>query len=197
MASVFLPHSLKAYALKGQLHRLLGRKESDTGLIENDIVTYLPESKRQGFRVAKFLLQNYVDHHFGTDTSLNQSMRGLMLHPSTHVKLYGFKKFVSSYTLRVLLFHLMQHIRANEAETLLNGGVLAVCLLDMLRECSIAENDLYLFHPFIKDKLDGLVPGGIHMDIDKLIASFMTQSPDEFDLMDNENILPFTPNIML
>ena len=196
-AASFLPNDLQAYAERGMLYRLIGQKSSDTGLIENEIMAGLPPGKKRGFRIAKFMLQNYVHipiygmciSHGGPLYQWMHDIQGI----DPRCKLYGVKAIVSTYLLRVLFLHLLQHIKGKSEWAMLNDGVLAVCLLDMFNKCANSkEYTLQIMHPFVQSAefTENICYNSTKSnEFEKLIAYFLEKQPEEFNLMNNKHKL--------
>ena len=147
-AATFLPYNLDTYVQKGEVYRLLREDDCDTGFIENSIMAQLPEEIKQSFRVAKFLLLNL-------NTSSEIAYDEISTLPEkTRLKLYGRKSLISSYMIRVLFHHLYLNIYGTKAEQRLKGGLLVLCLIDMVVQCvkSFKNNwtqYMHLKHPLI------------------------------------------------
>ena len=122
-------HSLHEYAQRGELYQLITKGKCDTGLIENAVIEKLPDDKKQIFRVVKFLFQNKISI---PTSSLNDFET---MDEKRRLKLFGYQPAISSYLLRLFFLHLLIHVHGTEAKEHLKGGVLAACLLDMLKQC--------------------------------------------------------------
>ena len=137
--AAFLPHSLPEYAAKGDLYRLTTNDECDTGLLENQIMKELPESKKRVFRVLKFLNQNIL---FGNIT--DGKCDNINLDKEMLLHLYGYKPLTSSYHLRVFFLHLLLHVHGTPAEQELSDGRFFMCLIDMLKDSNNVNMDHHL-----------------------------------------------------
>ena len=157
-ACLFLPHSLSEYTQRRKLYRLIDQYTCDTGLIENMIIKELPDDQKHAFRAVKFLCQNRIVlpsnsfYSFDIIPNINEEML---------LKLYGYKPAIPSYKLRVHFLHLLLHVQGTDAAQHLKGGVLAACLLDMLKQCDTIEwedgvGDMNVQHPLIKNRTEVL-----------------------------------------
>ena len=150
-AATFLPQSLEEYAKTGELYRLINKKECDTGFIDNNIIKQLPEDIKSAYRVAKFLISNlFVSNTIPFD-------RIAILDKETRLSLYGREPWISSYLLRVILFRLLLHVQGTKAEQRLKGGLLVLCILDVLIQFMEKDDVTFgvtfwsLDHPLITD----------------------------------------------
>ena len=148
-AAAYLPYSLDEYATNGELYRLVDETFCDTGFIENLIIKQLPEDTKRDYRVAKYLISTLFT------TNEVQFDQIETLDAQTRHRLYGCDQNVSSYRLRVFFLHLLLHVHGTEAEQRLRGGLLVLCLRDML-EFSLDKIQFTLNynHPLLKDRED-------------------------------------------
>ena len=140
-AVAFLPHSLPTYAAKGDLYRLATNDKCDTGLIENQIMKELSESKKQVFRVLKFLNQHLYSGRF-----INGKCDNIDLNETTRLNLYGQKPMIPSYFLRVYYLHMLLHVHGTPVEEKLSDGRFFMCLIDMLQ----GFGRFNVYHPLIQ-----------------------------------------------
>ena len=152
-ACAFLPKSLCDYAQRGKVYRLIDKDQCDTGLIENMMMKELPDDQKQVFRAVKFLFQNMVVYPFSSLHDFETSNYEIRL------KLFGNKPAIKSYVLRVLFLHSLLYVKGTDAAQHLTGGVLALCLLDMLKQYIKIrfENNLttpFIHHPLIKNRIE-------------------------------------------
>ena len=115
--------------LETDVYSLLDNNLMDTGVLENTILNKLDDTTKQGYRVAKYLLQLIHNNEYFGDT-----LKIVLLNCRIDDFLYGCKTNFKSYNLRCMFLHLITHI--HKAPTLwaeqLNGGTLALCLLDLM-----------------------------------------------------------------
>ena len=187
-AASYLPYSLDTYAQKEELYRLLHNDDCDTGFIENCIMTQLPEGIKQSYRVAKYLFSNLNTSHIISYENIKT------LNEETRLRLYGRKPYLSSYTIRVLFLHLILDMPGTKAEQRLKGGLLVLCLLDMVDQCMKSfrgerfGNGL-LKHPLIGNRLERLYPYYSKQSIDDVIYRLETETPanvvEQFHLLND------------
>ena len=130
-SKAFLPHSLEEYAQQGQLYGLVMDPLNDTGLVENSVIKQLQENQKRSFRVVKFLISNLL---VSSDARISK-IEGLG--EATRLRLYGSQPLICSYELRRIFLNLLIHVHGTEAEEQLKGGLLVMCLLDMLQQCRV------------------------------------------------------------
>ena len=132
-AEAFLHNSLAEFADKGDIYSLLTesfvkRDGCDTGIIENTIMEKLPETTKRAFRVAKYLTSHVLPTHWIPFAKIET------LDKATRLRLYGRKPWITSYELRVIFLHLLLNVHGTEAEQRLKGGLLVLCIIDMLKK---------------------------------------------------------------
>ena len=107
----------------------------------------LPEEIKRPFRVVKFLLQNcFVSDEYLFEGKFDEKLCQ---------ELYGGKPILSSYYLRTIFLNLLLNIQGTEAQNKLKGGLLALCLFDMLRELEDVCGRMVfgiLHHPLIENE---------------------------------------------
>ena len=193
-ARAFLPYSLQEYAQREELYRLVNKDACDTGLIENAVMKGLPDDIKRPFRVVKFLLQNLVTTRFIS------FKRDVIIEEDLCRNLYGYKPFLPSYQLRVIFLHLLLGIQGTEAEKELKGGLLALCLLDMLKQMSVVvriySGPYYacLYHPLIEQRVENFPYCLDYITIeqwDRILRYFETENAaevvDKFKLLNDMN----------
>ena len=149
-AAAFLPYSLEEYAQKGELYRLVDDNICDTGFIENNIIKQLPKDTKRAYRFCKYLIPNFFDSSGIPYSNIKT------LDKAIQFRLYGLDSNLSSYKLRVFFFHLLLHVHGTEAEHRLKGGLLFICLLDLLEVLidKIGIHDNFFNHPLLCDRED-------------------------------------------
>ena len=117
----------------------------DTGSIENDVMKQLPEDTKRAYRVTKYLITNLLILPPQPLSNVKH------LREETQLRLYGRKPLVSSYTLRVLFLNLLINVHGTKTEQRLKGGLLVLCLLDIIHNYFHLGSDTFvdLCHPFI------------------------------------------------
>ena len=118
-ATEYLPYPFEEYLMKGDIYQLIEWPACDTAVIENEIINQLPDNKKRGFRIAKYLVQ----HIFGFRAHKCKSQD-----QNTCIKLYGYKSRIRSYHLKLCFLQLMLHTEGTAAASQLTDGVLALCL---------------------------------------------------------------------
>ena len=111
-------------SLRNSVYNLVGRWRMDTGITENALLTGMDNSIKQGYRVAKYLLQ--LVH--GKRCSFSCAH----VYNKFDENLYGCKPLTRSYHLRCVFLHLLIHIHDTDYAEQLKGGTLALCLLDIM-----------------------------------------------------------------
>ena len=163
------------------------QKECDTGFIENTIMKQLPEDTKRAFRVAKFLVSHFL-------VSPAIPFRDIAtLDEETRLRLYGREPWIPSYRLRVLFLDLLLQIHGTESEQRLKGGLLALCLIDMLIHSrkNLKLHDCMQSHPLIHGYQE-FVPNMYPLTPLKNIKRFMTQdnpanAVEQYCLLSNES----------
>ena len=100
--------------------------EFDTGVLENKLLKNLNESKKSGFRVAKYLVQNdiYDGSRFQDEFE------------DKKLDHFGYETMLKSFYLRVIFLHLLIDTFGSPNFEKLGGGTLTLCLLDLLQQFS-------------------------------------------------------------
>ena len=192
-AETFLQKSLDEFDAQGLLYSVFAypgpgcKKRLDTGFIENDLMRELSSDTIKAYRVTKFLLQTMCKSSstpIGTIGTLNEERLR---------RLYGYKPLVSSYAIRILFIQLLIHVHGTEAEKRLKGGLLVICLLDMLKQCvaKCSYNIMFLNHPFLKQR-HFILQGQNLDDLDDIIHFLgkrnLADTVNEFSLLNNDEI---------
>ena len=136
--------NLESY-IKAYGHCLLGRPCVDAGLFENKILSLQDDKVKQGFRIAKYFLQCVHDK---APVELADQFTFTNLRPfykTVVPSLYACKPCIRSYFLKICLLRLVFYTSGTTCADRLHGGVLALCLLDMLYH--ICLNKGLLRHP--------------------------------------------------
>ena len=135
-ASIFIGQTWDQLVHRGDIYVLIERRGiGDTGIVESNIMRMLPESYRQSFRVAKFLLQfNAIgEPSYWRDWSMKSGLSDLKITDfATYLGLYGLKCPIPSYLLRVCFLHLLIQTHGTQEASQLHGGRLTLCLLHMM-----------------------------------------------------------------
>ena len=134
-AATFLPLSWVRYVDRGDVYQLVRLQKLDTGIIENNILKDLPTGVKQGFRIAKYLLQ-YCFKKWTTTRPLPKAS-------------FEYQPLVKSYLLRMCFLHLLIQTRCMENKEVLTGGVLALCLQVMLGRFLDKYCGQYVKHPIL------------------------------------------------
>ena len=120
----------------------------DTGLLESNILKSLDPDTKRGLRVAKYLIQQYVTKDYAPHDDLVGKERALQL--------YGYALEIRSHFLRHCFLHLLMRVVIGDqpeiTTKLKGGGVLALCLLDMMRtmfehKARNVVTELHFTHP--------------------------------------------------
>ena len=170
----------------GDIYTLIERNQVDTGIVENKIMNGLPESYRQAFRVAKFLLQSRVTSEpvVWSDWALNWELSDLRIRDfESFLELYGLKCCVPSYRLRVCFLNLYVQTRGTLESTKLDGGLLTLCLLHMIAYLG-NFGIRYIDHPLL-DRLEPVNKSiifkyhpNIHSQMFDTVRKFEEMSPE-------------------
>ena len=105
----------------------------------------LPEDKKKALRVAQYLFQQLnksTEARNPIETMLHKYSiivnTDTLLDKQTIIKLYGYMPFISNAHIRNTFLHLLLHIHGSaELEEKLTSGILALCLVDLIRHLSI------------------------------------------------------------
>ena len=144
----------------------------DTGIIENEIISKLDSGVRQGYKIAKYLIQlpygschAYIQPSICSADKLDQS-------------LYGYEPMMKSYHLRCLLLHLLIHTHDTPFASQLTGGTLALCLLDMASKCAV--KDVVVAIP-LTNIFDVYMATGHNLSMHPLIQILLDSNMDDID----------------
>ena len=159
-------------------HVLKSTRKSLTILIENQIIKGLPESKKQVFRVLKFLNQNIYSGNF-----TNRKCDNRVLDEKSRLYLYGYKHFIPSYRLRAYFIHLLLHVDGTQAEEELSDGRLLLCHIDMLKGSYIVNMD----HPIIERYSLGFYVHHLFREKFTSVLAKMQSFTGEVSLLNSEN----------
>ena len=144
-----LKHEPSFFVEVGDVYKLLGKTECDTGIIENRIIKQLPDDQKRAFRVAKYLIQFLITTPDGLHRETNENIDG-----KTLLKLYGRKSCIKSYLVRQCFIHLLIITHDKDVYSQLSDGFLVMCLIDLVHSVVMNLNELP--HPLLPHKAKNL-----------------------------------------